>query len=383
MMTDQLARPGKARRHARIPASARAAAALAALAATASLVTVLAGCGRRTEPAASAAGRQIEAEITTAARAQVPVVVSAPGGVEALTQVQVSTRMMGWVRRVHVAEGEAVRAGTPLVTIDDTDLKAKLAQVEAGIAEARAVVENATRLAARFQQLHAEKAVSRQQLDDVLTGRARAEAGLATAQAAREEVAVHLRYLEITAPVGGVIVRKLVDPGAMAAPGQPLLVLEQVDRMKIVAHLSEQDVGAVAAGDTVTIEVTSLPGATLRAPLARVIAAANPGSRTYDIEAYVDNAGGRLKSGMFARVLVPIGRREAVVVPAESIVERGQLRGVFVVDEDGVAHLRWVRLGRPQPGGVEVLAGLDGGETIVRRSAQPLVGGDRVVRKDG
>ena len=319
--------------------------------------------------------------VTTVAPARtVPQYVFATGGLEAAKTVHVSTRMMGWVRKIHVEEGQAVTAGDPLISIDDTDLRAKMAQVEAGIAEARAVLANAERMVVRFEKLYAENSVSKQQLDDVVTGRDRARAGITAAQAMRDEVEVHLSYVEITAPMAGIVARKKIEEGNMANPGLPLLVLEQNDRMKVVARLGEKDVSSVTAGDSVRVDVTSLADARFAVPLARVIPTANPGSRTYDIEAYLPNPTGRLKSGMFARVSVPIGERQAVVVPAESIISRGQLRGVFVVDGEGLARLRWIRLGHPLAGGVEVLSGLEGGETIVVSAEQPLIEGDRVVR---
>ncbi len=353
----------------------------AALALTSALVfALLPGCARRAAISAEPPAR-VAATTAIAALENVPRLVSAPGAVEAAARAEVSTRMMGWVRRVRVREGDVVRAGAPLVSIDDADLQARREQVEAQIEEARAAATNAEKTAARFEKLYAEKAVSGQQLDDVRTGRDRAQAGLKAALAGRNEVDTNLRYLDVTAPIAGLVVRKLVEPGNMANPGMPLVVLEQTDRMKIVARLGEKDVGAVAAGDSVTVEIPSLPGADRRAVIDRVIPAADPGTRTFAIEAYVPNADGRLKSGLFARVLVPTGSRQAIVIPLAAVVERGQLRGVFVVAPDGAAALRWVRLGPPAGDGVEVLAGLDGGETVVVRPERPLVEGDRVVAR--
>ena len=357
----------------------RRAFALALPAAALALLNLAAGCGREAR-APAPSGRQIRATIIVAEKLPTPVVVTATGSVAAEARADVSTRLMGWVRKVHVQEGQVVRAGAPLVSIDDTGLKAKRAQVEAGIAEATAVLANAGKSAARFERLLAEKAVSRQQYDDVITGRDRAQAGLAAALAGRDEIATNLRYLDIVSPIAGLVVRKSVQPGDMANPGVPLVSVEQVDRMKIVARLSERDVDAVAVGDSVTIEVPSAAGAAFRAALTKVVPAAEPGSRTFDIEAHVPNADGRLRSGMYARVLVPTGRRDAVRVPERAILERGQLRGVHVVGPDGVVSLRWVRLGRVADGRVEVVAGLAGGESLAVSPAEPLTEGDRVVK---
>ena len=148
----------------------------------------------------------------------------------------------------------------------------------------------------------------------------------------------------ITAPSEGLVARKMIEEGDMANPGMPLVSLESTGAMKVVAHLGEKDVSAVTLGDMVTVDVTSLDGAVFTAPLDKIIQAANPGSRTYDIEVVLDNPDPRLKSGMFARVSVPVGTREAVMVPTEAIINRGQLTGVWTVHADGTAHLRWVRL---------------------------------------
>jgi RND family efflux transporter MFP subunit len=356
----------------------RRAAAAAMIAAVTALAPLAGGCGRESRPPA-AEHRQVRAAVASAELARVPVIVTATGSVQAAARADVSTRMMGWVRRVHVEEGQTVRAGAPLVTIDDADLRARRAQVEAGIAEAAAVAANAGKMAARFEKLYAEKAVSKQQLDDVLTGRDRAQAGLAAAQAGRDEIANHLRYLDIVSPIAGLVVRKTVQPGDMASPGMPLVSVEQVDRMKIVARVGEKDVSSVATGDSVTVEVTSLPGAVYRAIVTKVVPAADPGSRTFDIEAFVPNADARLKSGMFARVLLATGQRDAVLVPEAAVVSRGQLRGVYVLGADGAVALRWIRLGRVNGGRVEVLAGLAGGEKLAVSPAEPLVDGDKVV----
>jgi RND family efflux transporter MFP subunit len=344
------------------------------------LLLLVSGCGTQSSETNEAQPQDVSCVTGQAVLQSVPLNVTATGGLEADKSVMVSTRMMGWVRKVHVIEGQVLHQGDPLVSIDDADLRAKKAQAEAGITAAGAVLANAERMAARFKNLFAEKSVSRQQLDDVLTGRDRAAAGVEMAKAGLREVNVHLSYLDIVAPVDGVVTRKMAEEGSMANPGMPLIALESTGRMKVVAYLGEKDVSLVKAGDLVEIDVTSLADARFTVPLARVIQSANPGSRTYDIEAYLDNADGRLKSGMFARVTVPVGTREAILVPQEAIINRGQLTGVWTVDAQNTIHLRWIRLGYEMGGQVEVLSGLTGHETVVLSAAAPLAEGDKAVR---
>ena len=226
------------------------AATAAALAGLLAAALLLAGCAGET-PQVRPAGEDVSGTTVRAAAAELPILVTATGSVEPETRVNVSTRMMGWVRTLHAREGDRVEAGAPLLTIDDADLRAKQVQVEAGIAEARAVTANAEKMAERFESLFAEKSVSRQQLDDVLTGRDRARAGLDAALAARTELAVHLGYLDIVAPIDGVVARRMVEEGDMASPGMPLLIVEQTGLIKAVAHLGEKDISAVKVGQEV------------------------------------------------------------------------------------------------------------------------------------
>ncbi len=338
------------------------------------------GCGTKPSETNESQSKDVSCVTGQASVQSIPLNVMATGSLEADKSIMVSTRMMGWIRKIHVTEGQVVQKGDPLVSIDASDLHAKKAQAEAGITEAEAVLANAQRMAERFEKLYQEKSVSKQQLDDVLTGRDRAAAGVNMAKAGLREVNVHLSYLNIVAPVDGVVARKMAEEGNMANPGQPLLALENTDRMKMVAHLGEKDVSVVKAGDLVEISVTSLANAIFSVPLARVIQSANPGSRTYDIEAYLDNSGGRLKSGMFARVSVPIGIREAILVPNQAIIKRGQLTGVWTVEDQNIIQLRWIRLGHQVGDQVEVLSGLSGMETVVLSSDAPLAEGDKAVR---
>ncbi|HOX24583.1 MAG TPA: efflux RND transporter periplasmic adaptor subunit [Candidatus Krumholzibacteria bacterium] len=337
------------------------------------------GCGRDDEPA-SYQPKEVRADLVTAARTTVPRTVLATGELEARNAVEVSTRLMGQVREVLVREGDTVTAGQCLVRIDDTDIVARKQQADAAIAEARAVLENAETNLARFERLYAESSVSKAQLDEVRTGRDRALATVQRAEAGLAEVDVQLGYLRIKAPAGGTVTRRLVDPGDMASPGMPLVMLEQTGVMKVRAGIGEKDVDLVNVGAEVRVKVTSLDQAVYTVPVARIIPSANPQSRTFDLEAYIPNEDGRLRTGMFARVEVAVGSRDAVLVPAEALHARGQLTGVWIVDDTSTAHLRWIRSGRAIGDEVEVLSGLQGGEVLVLRADLPLVEGDKVVK---
>ena len=163
----------------------------------------------------------------------------------------------------------------------------------------------------------------------------------------------------------------------MATPGTALFTVDDLSRVKVNVQVPEADVVGLEEGAAARVDVLDR---TLDAAVDRIVPSGDPASRTFSVRLVLDNADGALKAGMFARVEVPVGEREAVMVPLASIIERGQLRGLFIVDANGVAHLRWVRLGAELGHEVEILAGVDSGETIVVTADEPLVEGDKVVR---
>ncbi len=340
---------------------------------------LLGGCTSSSETNAPTP-KEVRCQTGQVQRSELPRELTATGNLEAEATIMVSTRMMGWVKKIHVTEGQFIQKGDPLISIDDTDLQAKKSQAEAGIQEATAVLANAEKMASRFQNLYADKSVSKQQLDDVLTGRDRALAGLEMANAGLREVNVHLSYLDITASADGLVARKMVEEGDMANPGMPLMILEDITRMKVVAHIGEKDISNLKLGDAIRIDITSLDHAVYHAVVEKIIPTANPGSRTYDIEASIPNPEGTLKSGMFARVTLEGSSIPTILVAKGAIIRRGQLTGVWLVRDDNTAHLRWIRLGHTRGEDFEVLSGLKGGEIVVMSSQQPLAEGDKVVR---
>ena len=150
----------------------------------------------------------------------------AAGTADPIRAATLSTKLMGTVTAVPVHEGDRVGAGQILVRLDARDLDAKRAQVEAGLAEASAVYSDATVQAGRIRALYADSAATRAQLDQAETGLARATAAVASARAMAAELAATASYAEVRAPFAGVVTHRFVDPGAFAAPGAPLVTVE-------------------------------------------------------------------------------------------------------------------------------------------------------------
>lgn len=304
------------------------------------------------------------------------------GTVQPIDQVQLSTKIMGWVERIYFQEGESFSKGATLVALRSEDLQAKRAQAEAAIAEATIHFQNAKRNLERIEALHKNNAATQKELEDMRSAFASAEARKIAAEKMLVEVEEMLKYAVITAPFAGVVARKFLEPGDLANPGQPLLEIENAGKVKIIAKTPESAVQGLSVGMPVYVTVQAAKvganGHSREGVINKVAPAADAMSRQFDIEVVLDNPDGSIKSGMFARVLMGGSGAYALPVPQSAVFRRGQLTGLFVVGDDMHARLRWVRTGSEQGSMVDILSGLNEGETVVAEHAGKLVDGQRV-----
>jgi RND family efflux transporter MFP subunit len=296
-------------------------------------------------------------EVTVSAVVRAPTVESFPAVVTSERTAEVATRMSGTVERVLVDVGARVRAGDILIALDAKDIGAR-------VAAAGAQRQLAERSFTRVDNLHRDGAASQSELDQ-------ASAGLEAARAMAAEAEAQEAYAVVRAPFAGVITQRSVDPGDLALPGRPLLSMMAPGALKIVAELPAQRAGSVAAGDVVGVRVGDHVHA---GHVSRVVPALGEGSRTFRLEASLDAPGEDLVPGSYARLELGVAGEGPRWVPADAIVHRGQLTGVFTVEADTV-RLRWVRLGQTRDDAAELLAAPAGDLTIVRRPGADLFDG--------
>jgi RND family efflux transporter MFP subunit len=321
-------------------------------------------CGGPHEEAARAPQTPVTVQTTVAALEEVPAAFEATGSVEPWSRVAPGTKIMGRIQEVLVREGDRVKKSQRLALIEKRDLEAALQQSRAAVRMAEAKLENARVHYERMVELHGRGSVTDKNLEDALAGFRTAEAALEQARANQAAARVTLSYAEIRSPVDGWVTAKLVEAGDMASPGMPMFHVEDLSRVKVAVAIPESEVVGLVEEDHARVRVDVLD-AEWEATVDRIIPAGDPASRTFQVQLELPNEDGRLKSGMFARVMFSRGARQALLVPATSVVERGQLIGLFVVDADGHARLRWVRLGKPVADRVEVLSGLAPGDRFV------------------
>lgn len=283
----------------------------------------------------------------------------AAGVAAPIQQATLSTKLMGTVLEVLVKEGDRVAAGAPLVRIDARDLSAKAAQAAASISEAEAMHRDAVTQAERIRALYADSAATRAQLDAAETGLARAQASLEAARAAASELNAVSSYAVVRAPFAGVVTKRYVDAGAFAAPGSPLMSIQDVSRLRVTASATPEVVATLRRGQ-------SLPATIESTPTTAVVEGVVPAlvGNMYTINALVPNARGLLLAGSTATLALPTGARTALVVPTSAVVREGDLTGVTLQTARGNER-RWVRLGWSNRAVSEVTAGLRAGDQVV------------------
>ncbi len=322
------------------------------------------------------AQRTIQAQTTVVQPSEGLATTAVTGTVEALESVRVASRLMGYIRDIAVVEGQAVKVGQRLFTIDPLDIEGAVEQARLGVKQAEDARKDAEADYKRFENLYKEDVVSRQNYekmklnyDMAVTRAAQAKAGLGTAQG-------QMRYATVTSPINGVVTQKLANEGDIAAPGHPVLMVENPARLQVRGSVSEDLYRGLKLSTQVMVEVDGQEKA-VAAKVAQLAPAADPMTHTYTVK--LDIAAPGLKSGTFARILFPTGKRTVLAVPEAAVLERAGIVGVFVVDAQGAAQYRMVRLGRKEGGLVEVLSGLNPGDKVVTGNAQAVNNGDNVV----
>jgi RND family efflux transporter MFP subunit len=349
---------------------------LAPLVIAVSFSLTLAGCSEP-EPGQTApvAQRSVQAQISQITPVRITATTATTGSVVALESVKVASRLMGYISDIAVVEGQTVKAGQRLFTIDPLDIEGAVEQARLGLRQAEDAMQDAKADFARFESLYKDEVVSRQQFEkmklnyDIAVSRAaQAKAGLGTAQG-------QMRYATVTSPIHGVVTRKLANEGDIAAPGHPVLMVENPTRLQVQTAVSESLYRSISQGQVVMVEIDGQEKA-VSGKVANLSPAADPMTHTYTIK--LDIAAPALKSGTFARVLFPTGQRDVLAVPTAAVLDRAGITGVFVVDAQNVAQYRMIRTGRPEAGMVEVLSGLNPGERVVTGNAQAVNNGDRI-----
>ncbi len=324
-----------------------------------SALLVAAGCSTSTPELPQAGPPRVAGTTYVVKDTSIQASFEASGIAAPLRQATLSTKLMGTVLRVQVHEGDAVAVGQPLVRIDARDLAAREGQVAASIAETEAMYREARSQSSRIRSLYADSAATKSQLDAAETGLARAEAGVRTARSAAAELGAVSAYAVIRAPFAGIITKRFVDAGAFAAPGAPLITIQDGRQLRITANATPDVTRSIRRGQRIDALIEGRP---VDAIVEGVVPSA--AGNLYAINALVANPGGTILPGSTATLQLPLGTRAGIVVPSMAVVREGDLTGVTLRTPDG-DRTRWVRLGGIHGSMTEVSAGLRAGDVVV------------------
>ncbi len=360
------------------------------------------GCFRDAKVASLQATDAIPVTVARIAMADVADTFEAGGVVQARTTATIMARILAPVREVLAAPGDRVRDGQVLIVLDGRDLAAQARRARAADALAdqdviaaaaeRQAADDALALArsthARVAGLYAKRSATLQELDDA-TGALRAAESRAAGAAARAQAAASgvegaraaseaadttEAFARITAPFDGVVTEKMVEPGNMAAPGTPLMRVEDARGFRLDIRVDQSRVGQIARGATVPVALDGGADGVprmVRGTVTEVGRAVDADARSFLVKIELPADGG-LRSGMFGRAHFTTQPRRVLTVPGGSVVRRGQVTSVFVVEQD-IARLRLVNVS-----GTEVLAGLSDGEIVIVSAPPALTDGHRV-----
>lgn len=301
---------------------------------------------------------------------------------------EISTKFMGKITSIKVKEGDCVKEGKLLLTIEAEELysqieaaKHQAKQAEATYRSSLAQLELANKTFERYLNLYQEKAVTSQEFDEIKaryesTKQAleQAKEALLSAKYQQKALSSHLKYVKLTAPFTGCIVEKKVDLGDIALPGQPLIVIEK-GPPKVKVELPERLFEKIKKGDKLEVE-EEVHHKRIEAKVIEKSAAINSHTKTFTIKLELKNSSG-FKSGSLVKVII-IEKLPVLLIPEKALFKKHDFTGVFVVKPDKFIELRYIKVGAKKGDKVEVLSGLKEGDNVIVEGLEKACDGCRL-----
>lgn len=347
-----------------------------------------AGCSRNAGADASrprAGNDVVPVTVANVTEQAMPVELRVVGTVEAYATVGVRPLVTGELKAVHFQEGQQVKQGDLLFTIDPRPFEAQLHQAEANLAKDTAQAKNAAAQVARYRELIAKGIATREQIDQVSTTEAALQATLKADAAAVETATLNLEYSTIRAPIDGRTGALLVQAGNVVRTNDttPLVVINQLSPIYVTFSVPEATLSEVrryqAEG---TLRVEAQPPGAPAAERGRITFIDNTVDRstgTIKVKGTFQNAAHQLWPGLFANVVLTLKTDpRALVVPTRAVQDSQEGQYVYVVKADRTVESRPVSVARTVGERAVVATGLTAGETVVTDGQLRLVAGKRV-----
>lgn len=287
------------------------------------------------------------------------------GTVEAVQESTVSAQTAGTIMALPFDVDDQVEQGALIARLEDTEQRSRLRQAEGNLEEAEASLLDARQQFERVESLYQRDVASRSDFDEARNRLDGAKARFARAEAAVAEAREQLDYTRVEAPYTGVVTERHVQVGESVRPGQALLTGFSLDELRVVVDVPQRHVEH--AGEASRLTVSLDDARVLPVTRITVFPFADAESHTFRVRLYLEERADGIAPGMLVRVELAADERQALWIPAESLLQRGELRAVFVRDDQGRPRLRQVRVGVRENDRLEILSGLAADEAVAAR----------------
>lgn len=306
--------------------------------------------------------------------------IQASGQIESKESAVISTRVMGFVTSIRVKAGDKIEKGQLLATISNDDILAKRGQAQAMITEAEVALEDAKKDLERYEALYKQESASKKEFENIALHYNSIKAKADAAHQIKNEAEAMLKYTNLVAPFSGVVVQTMADEGSMANPGMPILAIEQNNGFQVTASITESDINNINVGASADVTIKST-GRVIKGNVLEVSPSSQFNGGQYQIKVSIpDGENKGLYSGMFVNINVQGNNHNQsdegiTLVPANALIYRDQLAGLYTISENKTALLRWVRLGKTHGDQVEILSGLSAREHFILQAEGKLYNG--------
>lgn len=290
--------------------------------------------------------------------------VTLTGTTEPVHRVTPAARIMAKVIEAGFLEGDRVGEGRTLIRLDTRDLQARKRQARAAVETASTALEVARLNLERMRSLHKSGTVSNHQIEAAEVAYAQANAAFEAARSGLEEIDVNLSYSSARAPFSGIIVRKMVEVGNMVSPGQPLFIIEDDSRLRVIASVGTDLAAGLEPGQNLPVRMGQI---TVQGKIEGIIPSGSTGAPGLRMQLIIENAEHAFKVGTLAAVEVSHGSPGTIgiSVPKAALIEKGRLAGAYVVTPESTARMHWLILGDDQGDVVNVISGLRVGDRVI------------------
>jgi membrane fusion protein (multidrug efflux system) len=320
-------------------------------------------------------------EVDTVKTGRIVEVRESVGTVRAYESITVTAKVAGIVGEIGFNEGQKVKAGDMLVQFDAAERRAEIEQAVAEASRAEALRNEVAIKLERAQALSRTGAGTGAQVDDLTAQMKSLEGSIASARAQRKAAEARLEDLIIRAPFAGRVGTRSVSLGAYVAPGTRITTLDDLSKVRLDFAVPENLLGRLKPGQTVNASSAAYRGRTFKGSVSTIDPRVDQTTRTARLTAEFDNPDEALKPGMFLSVALEVSTKDdAVVVPEEAVVSEG-LRHIVYPVKDNKVERRVITIGQRQGGKVEVVSGLQAGETIVVLGVQRVRPGAEVIAR--